>query len=561
MEKKIAKKITLIVVPLLLVIQHANGATENPLIINKAEKTITAEDGTNYKWFYNGIELEGVISNKIKVLKDGVYSVEITNADGETDFAQIKYSTNESTPHKIFVIGDSTASNYSDSYYPRNGWAQVLQAFFDTDSIIVIDKALSGRSSKNYYTDPDGWPTVVNEIREEDYLFIQFGHNDQKDDERYTDPYTTYQDYLSIYIDSARAKGAYPVLLTSIHRNNWSGSTIYDTHGDYPPAMRALATEKDVPLIDLHLKTKSLFESLGVDYTTNQIFMNLPAGIWINYVSGNEDNTHLQENGAYEVCKLVENGISELSGRSEMTVLNNALVPVGRLIVMPNPDLSGEITGNGVYAIGSEIVLSASARNGYIFSNWTEEDSLISDTSSITIVLNDSVRTLSANFSVAYEVELKQTPAFAGKIRGYGYYAPGSEVTIIATPFDGNRFLYWQRDDQIVTTDSIYTFTMGEEDVSFRAFFEEIPVSINNYNKTEESVHIYPNPASDFLMIESERKILQVELFSITGTKIFETSYNNHSINLNVAEHAHSGFFLLRITTESGQSVIKLEML
>lgn len=460
--------------------------------------------------------------------------------------------------HKLFVIGDSTASIYSDNYHPRTGWGQVLNAFFDTEKILVVDKALSGRSSKSFYSDPNGWVTVLNQISEGDYLFIQFGHNDQKSDERYTDPYTTYQEYLSIYIDSARARGAYPVLVTSIHRNKWSGSSINDSHGDYPPAMRALAIEKSVPLIDLHAKTEALFEALGEEYTTNQIFMNLSASEWINYPEGNEDNTHLQELGAYEVCNLLTEGISELKGLSEIKILDDARLPAGRMVALTDPALSANIVGRGVYSIGEEVMLKAVAQNGYAFENWTEADTLLSTAVNLTINLNDSVRIVQANFIKAYRVTLKHTSGSHGILQGSGYYAPESEVSITATPKTGYRFLSWEDDDEVVSSDSVHTFIMGELDITYYANFEELPLGLYEQYSPAHEIIVNPNPSSGIVRFDFQNGLPEGILLSIINMKgqvvLHDYAENflqvDNTIHLNLS-NLPNGMYTYLATTKS----------
>ena len=463
-------------------------------------------------------------------------------------------SASEDFSHKLIIIGDSTASIYDDSLFPRIGWGQILQAFLKSEDITVIDKALSGRSSKSYFTDPDGWVTVLNNLTEGDYLFIQFGHNDQKDDDRHTDPYTTYQEYLSIYIDSTRARGAYPVLLTPIHRNYWNGDIINDSHGDYPPAMRALAEEKEVPLIDLHAKTKALFEQLGPEFTTSEIFMNLPEGIWIYYPDGNLDNTHFQENGAFEICKLIIGGISELTAQPEMALLQDAIVPAGRVIAMPSPDLSGIIRGMGVYSVGQELILTAADRPGYTFLSWTENDTLYSDKNSINLVLDDSLRELVANYGVVFNVTLKQLPGFYGILEGHGYYLPGEEVTIIATPKEGYMFNNWQKDDVVITTDSMYTFIMEEENVIYTATFEEFlgSTEIDDF----EDVRVYPNPNNGNFRITGIDHDSYVEIFSPQGELVFISVASDNQQDLKM--DLKKGIYLIRIKYHEKIMVFKL---
>lgn len=211
----------------------------------------------------------------------------------------------EDTPC-LYVIGDSTAASYDQDRYPLTGWAQVMQSYFDPDKLKVINKARSGRSSKSFLEEGT-WAEIRDILRPGDYVLIQFGHNDSKQDDpnRYTDPDTTYREYLNTYIDDTQSKGAIPILATSINRNIWeSDSILKDTMGGYPDAVRALASKRSITLIDVHLLTRNLFEELGREKTT-ALFMHFAPNLWLHYPEGRDDNTHLQETGAREVCKLV----------------------------------------------------------------------------------------------------------------------------------------------------------------------------------------------------------------------------------------------------------------
>lgn len=204
----------------------------------------------------------------------------------------------------IHVIGDSTASVYGSSYYPRMGWGQPLGDRFAPQCAVVSDKALSGRSSKSF-ADEGNWMPIVNALEKDDVVLIQFAHNDEKSDDptRYTDPETTYKQYLTTYVTDTRGKQAVPILVTPIVRNQWNGTALQDTHGAYPPAMRELARELDVELIDLTAITEAYFERIGQTATT-ALFLNLAPGESPNYPNGNSDNTHLQEAGARAVGAL-----------------------------------------------------------------------------------------------------------------------------------------------------------------------------------------------------------------------------------------------------------------
>jgi len=218
-----------------------------------------------------------------------------------------------------YLIGDSTVSVYSSTYFPRMGWGQVFQNSFKS-TLVVSDKALSGRSSKSFY-DEGAWTPIKSALKSGDYVFIQFGHNDEKTATNlHTDPYTTYQQYLTIYINDARAKGAIPILVTPVERNSWSGGVVKATHGTYPAAMRALAASKGTPLIDLTAGSTAKYNSQGQTYTTYSIFMNLTAGQYPNYPSGNTDNTHFQQNGANIIASLVAGAVRS-SSNAQLKVL------------------------------------------------------------------------------------------------------------------------------------------------------------------------------------------------------------------------------------------------
>ena len=205
---------------------------------------------------------------------------------------------------RVYVIGDSTASLYTADLFPRMGWAQPFQDFFTPACATIVDKALSGRSSKSFF-DEGAWTPVRDALRAGDIVLIQFGHNDEKSAEPtlFTDPFTTYEQYLSIYIDDSRAKGATPILLTSINRNSWTNGVLRDTHGNYPVAVRQLAVAKQVTLVDMTALTAAYFNRIGQTATT-LLFMDLAPGQFPNYPAGNVDDTHLQEIGARRIGQM-----------------------------------------------------------------------------------------------------------------------------------------------------------------------------------------------------------------------------------------------------------------
>ncbi|WP_144552615.1 rhamnogalacturonan acetylesterase [Bacillus sp. X1(2014)] len=233
---------------------------------------------------------------------------------------------NNEYPHKnritVYLAGDSTVSDYSSSFAPRAGWGQFIHRYFD-DTIVVKNTATPGRSSKSFIAERR-LESILKQIKKGDYLFIQFGHNDEKinDPSRYTEPNSTYKIYLKQYIDGARAKQAIPVLITPVERRSFSNEgRLRNSHGEYPKAMKELGMEEHVAVIDLTAKSKGLFQELGPD-RTKEVFLWLEPGENKNYPNGVQDNTHFKETGANKIARLVLEGIKE----SKLVPLQNHIL-------------------------------------------------------------------------------------------------------------------------------------------------------------------------------------------------------------------------------------------
>ena len=167
----------------------------------------------------------------------------------------------------LYLAGDSTVCDYDDRYFPQAGWGQMLGNYFDNTYIAISNYAAGGRSSKSFINE-GRLKAILNNIKKGDYLFIQFTHNDQKPDEAlHTDPNTTFKEYLLQYIRGARAKGAYPVLVTPpTRRAFWGeGGTFngIENLGAYPQAMREVGEAYGVPVVDLTPQWANLVSTLG----------------------------------------------------------------------------------------------------------------------------------------------------------------------------------------------------------------------------------------------------------------------------------------------------------
>src|SRR5699024_9116825 len=151
---------------------------------------------------------------------------------------------------KLLLTGDSTMADYESEKYPGMGWGQALPRFF-TEEVEVINHAMSGRSTKSFIAE-GRWGELEKQITRDDFVVIQFGHNDQKfDKERSTSPFSSYQSNLRYFIERTRAFEATPILLTSIARRHFDeNGNLLETHGEYPEAVRQLAEKLNVLCID-----------------------------------------------------------------------------------------------------------------------------------------------------------------------------------------------------------------------------------------------------------------------------------------------------------------------
>ncbi|MCC8120251.1 MAG: rhamnogalacturonan acetylesterase [Bacteroidales bacterium] len=236
----------------------------------------------------------------------------------------------------IFTIGDSTMANKPlDKENQERGWGQMLPIYLQ-GPVKVDNHAVNGRSSKSFI-DEGRWETVLNLIRQGDYVIIQFGHNDEKikSPDRYTEAGTTFDANLAKYVTEAREKGATPILMNSIVRRNFpadqevaetddrqktwkegfenypkEGEILVDTHGAYREAPKHVADSLGVTFIDMNALTHELVQELGPE-RSREMFMWIPANTYEFCPNGKIDNTHLNILGGILVSRLAVNALAE----------------------------------------------------------------------------------------------------------------------------------------------------------------------------------------------------------------------------------------------------------
>ena len=213
----------------------------------------------------------------------------------------------------LFLIGDSTMANKENpDKNPEHGWGQVLDQFFTT-GIEIQNHAMNGRSSKSFRTE-GRWNTIEKQLKKGDFVIIQFGHNDQKvkDSTKFTNPHTQYRANLERYVKEARAKGAIPILMTSIVRRNFNeNGVLVDTHKEYPLIVRLVADDLHVPFVDMQLLTEQLEVSYGPE-NSKKLHLHYKEGEEPYYPKGKDDDTHLSKQGADLVAQLAVNSLKSM---------------------------------------------------------------------------------------------------------------------------------------------------------------------------------------------------------------------------------------------------------
>jgi lysophospholipase L1-like esterase len=204
----------------------------------------------------------------------------------------------------IYLIGDSTMADKSVRAYPETGWGMPFKHFFDS-TVRVENHAQNGRSTKSF-REENLWQPVLAKLQPGDYVFIQFGHNDESPEKvgRYTTP-EQFRNNLLRYVEESRYRKAIPILLTPVARRSFdsSGKPV-NTHGIYGNLVKEVAASANVPLIDVQQLSGSLLQAYGVE-NSKLLFLHLEAGEHPNYPQGKVDNTHFSELGARKIAQLV----------------------------------------------------------------------------------------------------------------------------------------------------------------------------------------------------------------------------------------------------------------
>lgn len=238
-------------------------------------------------------------------------------------------------PLHLYLIGDSTMADKERAAFPETGWGMPLRTFFDS-TVVVSNQAKNGRSTRTFLAE-NRWQPIVEALRPGDYVFIQFGHNDEsvQNPERYTAP-ADYRRNLIRFVTETQARQAWPVLLTPISRRKFDAAgQVPETHAPYSQATREVAAQYHVPLLDLDAQSRRLLAQLGPE-TSKLLFLQLAPGEHPNYPYGRQDNTHFNELGARKMAELAVRELQAqhlpLAGHLARPLPKNAVPPA------PGPD-------------------------------------------------------------------------------------------------------------------------------------------------------------------------------------------------------------------------------
>jgi lysophospholipase L1-like esterase len=188
---------------------------------------------------------------------------------------------------RVVLVGDSTVATYSSG--SKKGWGYALPRYFQSSKVRIINEAKGGRSSETYRRE-GLWEDALR--RKPKYVLIQFGHNDShKDDPRYTNPNKDFKENLRDYVDESRKHRAIPILVTPPVRLLWNGNRINHRLSEYVRAMKQVASEMKVPLLDLDKRSGAYYEDIGKSAAAKL------------FVSG--DRTHTNAEGANALARLL----------------------------------------------------------------------------------------------------------------------------------------------------------------------------------------------------------------------------------------------------------------
>ena len=236
----------------------------------------------------------------------------------------------DTTATTVFLCGNSTVVDQEDE--PWASWGQMITRWFD-DKVVVANYAESGLSCTSFLAQLR-LDKILTQMRKDDYVIVEFGHNDEKEKNAGDGAWYSYSRNLKIFADRVRERGGHIIFCTPTARRffNDDHQTIKNTHGDYPEAMKTVARREHVPVIDLTAMSTTLYETLGEE-GSKQSLVHYPANTFAGQDKPLADNTHFNPYGAWQIAKMVVMGLKQMK-----SPLANHLRPDWQDYVPASPD-------------------------------------------------------------------------------------------------------------------------------------------------------------------------------------------------------------------------------
>ena len=269
-------------------------------IVNKRNTTINLPDGKTERVRIKKRE-------ESKMNWDDKLTIEV-NGDAPA-VSEIKVEPAPPDVPTLWLCGNSTVVD--QDYEPWASWGQMITRWF-TEDVAVANYAESGETATSFVA-AGRLKKIVSLMKKGDYVLMEFGHNDQKEKRSGSGAFYNFAYALKQFVDEARAKEVTPIFVTPTQRRSFGqDGKIQETHANYPEAMRWVAKDLNVPLIELHEMTRVFFETLGVEGSKHAL-VHYPTGTYPGQVKAFEDNTHFNPYGAYEIAKMMVEGMKTLN--------------------------------------------------------------------------------------------------------------------------------------------------------------------------------------------------------------------------------------------------------
>ena len=279
----------------------------------------------------------------------------------------------------IYMCGDSTMQDWNEGYYPKRGIGQEFQYFWNSDNVVVVNKGAGGTAAMTYYN--KNWAAVKSSLKSGDFVIIQFGINDRN--------YSNEEEFVTAttaMANEALAAGATPIIINPVRRSDYRCSmstdrykacepsmlpdSIYESYHGYPILAREIAASLNVPLIDMDTLSRNYLLSVGQYYALHYVNMVLDEGEYSTYVDGNNDNLHLQQNGATVFGRITTEQMRVHTNEKVRNLAKN-LAPMYQVDVKVSPAGSAEATTvSSYYPAGMPVTLKTTPKEGKTFVGW-----------------------------------------------------------------------------------------------------------------------------------------------------------------------------------------------